>query len=70
MPKTKREQEMPIISIHINKPLLDALDELVMRGVFPSRSEAIRFAIRDAIARARGDPVYELLREGERSLGQ
>jgi Arc/MetJ-type ribon-helix-helix transcriptional regulator len=37
---------MVLISVHIPKPLLDIIDDLVRQGVYPSRSEAIRDAIR------------------------
>ena len=56
MPKTKAEEKMVLISVHIPRQMLEELDELVRRGVFPSRSEAIRVAIRDLLIResARG----------------
>ena len=50
MPKTKGEK-MVLISVHLPKQMLEELDELVKRGVFPSRSEAIRIAIRDLLLR-------------------
>jgi len=37
---------MPLISIRLPERLLKALDDLVERGVFQSRAEAIRYAIR------------------------
>jgi metal-responsive CopG/Arc/MetJ family transcriptional regulator len=36
---------LPIVSFHIPPNLLKAVDELVERGVFTSRSEAFRTAI-------------------------
>lgn len=56
MPKSKAKEKMVLISVHVPKQMLEELDELVKRGIFPSRSEAIRIAIRDL-----------LLREAERS---
>ena len=50
MPKTKAEEKMILISVHLPKQMLQELDELVRQGRFPSRSEAIRVAIRDLIA--------------------
>ncbi|KUO91606.1 MAG: ribbon-helix-helix domain-containing protein [Thermocladium sp.] len=47
MPKTKSKEKMVLISVHLPKQILEELDELVKRGIFPSRSEAIRIAIRD-----------------------
>ena len=51
MPKTKAKEKMALISVHIPKQMLEELDELVSQGVFPSRSEAIRIAIRDLLYR-------------------
>ncbi|MGC9137080.1 ribbon-helix-helix domain-containing protein, partial [Caldivirga sp.] len=53
MPKTKSEEKMVLISVHIPRQMLEELDELVRSGVFPSRSEAIRVAIRDLLLRER-----------------
>jgi len=49
MPKTKSKEKMALISVHIPKQMLEELDELVSQGMFPSRSEAIRIAIRDLL---------------------
>ena len=46
MPRKIRNEKMILISFHIPKQMLEELDELVRQGVFPSRSEAIRIAIR------------------------
>ncbi|MCG2879926.1 MAG: ribbon-helix-helix domain-containing protein [Vulcanisaeta sp.] len=51
MPKTKAKEKMVLISVHIPKQMLEELDEFVRQGVFPSRSEAIRIAIRDLLYR-------------------
>ncbi|MHA1111529.1 MAG: ribbon-helix-helix domain-containing protein [Promethearchaeota archaeon] len=40
---------MKMITVHIPVRYLDALEDLVDKGHFPSRSEAIRVAIRDLI---------------------
>ena len=45
MPKSKSKEKMALISIHVQKWVLEELDRLVERGVYPSRSEAIRVAI-------------------------
>ncbi|MFN7106234.1 MAG: ribbon-helix-helix domain-containing protein [Pyrobaculum sp.] len=47
MPKNKSQDKMSLISVHVPKRMIDELDELVRRGIFPSRSEAIRAALRD-----------------------
>ena len=51
MPKSKAKEKMILISVHVPKQILEELDELVKKGVFPSRSEAIRIAIRDLLLR-------------------
>jgi len=48
-PKVKSEEKMILISLHLPRRMLEEIDELVRRGVFPSRSEAIRVAIRDLL---------------------
>jgi len=58
MPKTKANEKMVLISVHIPKQMLEELDELVKRGIYPSRSEAIRIAIRDLLLRH-----YEMVRK-------
>ena len=55
MPKTVAKEKMILISVHIPKNLLRELDELIAQGYFPSRSEAIRIAVRDLIMRTRGN---------------
>ena len=64
MPKTKAKEKMVLISVHIPKQLLEELDEMVKQGRFPSRSEAIRVAVRELIYRENG------LRERELELQQ
>jgi metal-responsive CopG/Arc/MetJ family transcriptional regulator len=59
MPRTKSEEKMVLISVHIPKQMLEELDELVRSGSFPSRSEAIRVAIRDLLIRERARGVEQ-----------
>ena len=40
---------MHIVTVHLPSELLQGLDELVRRKIFPNRSEAIRVAIRDLL---------------------
>jgi len=65
MPKSKAKEKMILISVHIPKQMLEELDELVRKGVFPSRSEAVRIAIRDLLLReqnrTRQQQVSELI---------
>ena len=61
MPRTKSEEKMILLSFHLPKKMLEDLDELVKRGAFPSRSEAIRVAIRDLINREKGDYSNQLM---------
>jgi Arc/MetJ-type ribon-helix-helix transcriptional regulator len=53
MPKTKSKERMVLISVHLPKQMLEEIDELTSQGVFPSRSEAIRIAIRDLLYKER-----------------
>jgi len=41
------KEKMVIVCAHMPKSLVEKLDELVKRGEFPSRSEAIREIIKD-----------------------
>lgn len=47
MPRNKNQDKMLLISVHIPKKMLEEFDDLVRRGIFPNRSEAIRAALRD-----------------------
>ena len=49
MPRTKAQEKMVLLSVHIPKKMLEELDELVKQGMFPSRSEAIRAAVWELI---------------------
>jgi len=51
MPRTKAQEKMVLLSVHLPKQLLEELDRLVAEGVFPSRSEAIRTAVWDLVRR-------------------
>jgi len=51
MPRRKGTNKMELVSMHIQKQALEEIDELVKQGVFPSRSEAIRYAIRKLLAK-------------------
>jgi len=42
---------LKVITFKIPKAYLDELDNLVKAGLFPSRSEAIRVAVRDLLQR-------------------
>ena len=37
------------ISVYLPEELIESLDELVKRGFYPNRSEAIRIAIKDLV---------------------
>ncbi|MFP3195154.1 MAG: ribbon-helix-helix domain-containing protein [Caldivirga sp.] len=54
MPRSKSGVRMMLISIHIPRRMLEELDELARSGLFPSRSEAIRVAVRDLLIKERG----------------
>ena len=54
MPRPVSGRKMMLISVHIPVQMLQELDDLVKTGAYPSRSEAIRIAIRDLILREKG----------------
>jgi len=43
---TTQRDKMVLISVHIPSALLQIVDDMVRKGLYPSRSEAIRDAIR------------------------
>jgi len=47
----KKESNQVLISLHMPKTVVDALDELARKGIVPSRSEAIRQAVIEYIAK-------------------
>ena len=42
---------MKIVTINLPKPFLDTLEKLTEYGLYPSRSEAIRVALRDFLSK-------------------
>ncbi|KUO84226.1 MAG: CopG family transcriptional regulator [Caldivirga sp. MG_3] len=54
MPRSRSGVRMMLISVHIPRRMLEGLDELAKSGLFPSRSEAIRVAVRDLLIKERG----------------
>ena len=47
--KKEKREKMVLISLHVPTYYVDVLDNLVRQGVYPSRSEAIRDAIRQLL---------------------
>jgi Arc/MetJ-type ribon-helix-helix transcriptional regulator len=45
--KAEEERKMVVVCVHVPKWVVDRLDELVKQGEFPSRSEAVREAIKE-----------------------
>ena len=41
----KNGDKMVLISVHVPKRILEAIDGLVKKGILPNRSEAIRMAL-------------------------
>ncbi|MCS7125788.1 MAG: ribbon-helix-helix domain-containing protein, partial [Aigarchaeota archaeon] len=52
----KGRKNMVIVTIHIPKIHVEAIDELVKNRIYPNRSEAIRMAIRDFIQSEHNKP--------------
>ncbi len=59
MPRRKGTNTMVLVSMHIQKQALEEIDELVKQGIFPSRSEAIRYAIRKLLAKELKRPIND-----------
>jgi Arc/MetJ-type ribon-helix-helix transcriptional regulator len=51
------EEDYPVVTtIRLPKSYLDKIDILVKRGIFASRSEAIRTAVRELLQRENPEP--------------
>ena len=55
------DKRLRLITVHMPEHYIDGLDALVERGLYPTRSEAIRTAVRDLLKK-------ELWRRKRRSL--
>ena len=53
MPRSITGVRMVVITLHLPKSYLNAIDSLVRQGRFPSRSEVIRLAVIDLIKRVK-----------------
>jgi transcriptional regulator, CopG family len=62
----RKKERMILVSVHIPIQMLDDLDNLVAQGLFPSRSEAIRIAIRDMLYKEQANTKEE----GELMVGR
>ena len=59
MPRRMGTNTMVLVSVLIQKQALEEIDELVRQGMFPSRSEAIRYAIRRLLAKELKRPIND-----------
>ena len=59
--KGRKKEPMELVSVHLPKAMLVALDNLVKKGIYPNRSEAIR----DALAKLLMNYKDVLRREGQ-----
>lgn len=53
MPRKRSPEKMALISVHVPAKILEEVDQLVRSGMFPSRSEAVRAALRELVYRHR-----------------
>lgn len=55
----RQKEKMVLISFHVPQSYVDSLDELVRMGIYPTRSEAIRAALRELLSRYKlnGEPI-------------
>lgn len=49
---SKKQQSIEVITVRLPKPLVQLLDSLVKKGIFQSRSEAIREFSRQVVLEA------------------
>jgi len=54
---SKEREKMVLISFHVPRSYVEVLDELVRMGVYPSRSEAIRAALRELLGKYKPDGI-------------
>ena len=47
------KEKLVLISLRVPKKMYDELENLVARGLFPSKSEAVRHAIRNLLLKER-----------------
>ena len=59
----KRSNRMPVVSVKMADTLIEGLDELVKAGLYRSRSEAMRAAVRDLLRRELGDDLYKMIQD-------
>jgi len=59
--KRRKKEPMELVSLHLPRAMLVALDDMVKRGMYPNRSEAIR----DALAKLLAQYKDVLKREGQ-----
>jgi Arc/MetJ-type ribon-helix-helix transcriptional regulator len=57
----RRNNRMPVVSVKMADVLIEGLDELVRAGLYRSRSEAMRAAVRDLLRRELGDDFYRMI---------
>jgi len=55
------EKRLTVVSVHIPRIYLKLIDELVEIGLYPSRSEAIRTAVRELILKDR-EMIFQLIK--------
>lgn len=48
---TREKEKMILISFHVPRSYVETLDDLVKMGLYPSRSEAIRAALRELLSK-------------------
>jgi len=59
----RRSNRMPVVSVKMADALIEGLDELVKAGLYRSRSEAMRAAVRDLLRRELGDDLYKMIQD-------
>ena len=68
--RSEVKEKLVLISLRIPKQMYNELENLVAQGLFPSRSEAIRTAIRNLLLKERGQTNQYTEEEGELVVGR
>jgi Arc/MetJ-type ribon-helix-helix transcriptional regulator len=49
---------MRVVTVHLPEAYVEAIDQLVKKGLYPNRAEAIRMAVRDLLRREARLGIY------------
>jgi len=65
----RRSNRMPVVPVKMADALIEGLDGLVKAGLYNSRSEAMRAAVRDLLIKELGDDFYKMIQNNSADRG-